>query len=90
MVRFKYSCACKRQNIIRTLIYDYEFLNKKLILYKYQFGFRKLHSTYMALMILMDKLINALENGEFVIGVGLRHSKSQDNVTETEPLRYTR
>ena len=44
----------------------------------------------MALMILMDKLINALENGEFVIGVGLRHSKSQDNVTETEPLRYTR
>ena len=57
-----------------------KFLNKKLILYKYQFGFRKLHSTYMALMILMDKLIKALENGEFVIGVYLDFSKAFDTV----------
>ena len=48
-----------------------DFLEKQKILYEKQFGFRKRHSTYMALMILIDKLIKCMENGEFVIGVFL-------------------
>ena len=52
-----------------------EFLETFKILYQHQFGFRKKHSTYMALMILMDKIAKSLENGEFVIGVYLDFSK---------------
>ena len=46
----------------------------------HQFGFRKLHSSYMALMVLTDKLIKSLENGEFVIGVYMDFSKAFDTV----------
>ena len=31
------------------------YLNEYKLLFSYQFGFRKIHSTYMALMTLMDK-----------------------------------
>ena len=57
-----------------------DFLNKHKIIFKYQFGFRKGYSTYMAMMILMDKLIKSLENGEFVIGIFLDFSKAFDTV----------
>ena len=56
------------------------FLNELQILYKYQFGFRKGHSTYMAHIVLMDKLIHAMENGEYVIGIYLDFSKAFDTV----------
>ena len=52
------------------------FLNELQILYKYQFGFRKGHSTYMAHIVLMDKLKHAMENGEYVIGIYLDFSKA--------------
>ena len=45
------------------------FLENNKILFKNQFGFRKQHSTYMALMVLLDKIVKALENGEFVVGI---------------------
>ena len=45
-----------------------------------QFGFRKLNSSYMALMVPTDKLIGSLENGEFVVGVYLDFSKAFDTV----------
>ena len=48
-----------------------DFLENFKILYSNQFGFRKGHSTYMALMILMDRITKSLENGEFVVGVSL-------------------
>ena len=44
--------------------------NKNDILNKYQFGFRNNHSTYMALVILLENL-NALDNGECAIGIFL-------------------
>ena len=56
------------------------FLENYDILFENQFGFRKLHSSYMALMILTDKLIKSLENGEFIIGVYLDFSKAFDTV----------
>ena len=39
------------------------------ILVNQQFAFRKLHSSYMALMILMEKLLTALENNDTVVGI---------------------
>ena len=38
------------------------------------------HSTYMALMIFVDKITKSLGNGEFVIGIFLDFSKAFDNV----------
>ena len=43
-----------------------KFINKHDILYKYQFGFKKGHSTYMPLTIIIDKIVQALENHEHV------------------------
>ena len=50
------------------------------ILCEKQFGFRKKHPTYMAPMILVDKLIKSLENGEYVLGVFSDFSKAFDTV----------
>ena len=45
------------------------FIDKNKILYKYQFGFRKLHSTNHAIISLVEKVNNALESGKILIGV---------------------
>ena len=49
------------------------FINNNDMLYEYQFGFQKFKSTYMALdtCILLDKISEALDNGECVVGVFL-------------------
>ena len=47
----------------------------------------------MALMILIDNLIESFDRGEYVIGIFLDFSKAFDTVditTETVPLRNTR
>ena len=56
------------------------FITKYAILYKYQFGFRRDHSTILAILKLVDYVSQALENGEFVIGVFLDFSKAFDTV----------
>ena len=56
------------------------FLEYYNVLFENQFGFQKLHSSYMALMVLTDKLIKSLENGKYVIGVYLDFSKAFDTV----------
>ena len=56
------------------------FLEKWKILYEYQFGFRKFHSTYLAIMSLVDRILKCLENGDYVIGVFLDFSKAFDTV----------
>ena len=61
-------------NRLRNFLYEYK------ILFSYQFGFRKSHSTYMALMTLMDNLINLSDKGEYVIGIFLDFSKAFDTV----------
>lgn len=56
------------------------FLNQEDILYENQFGFRKSHSTQLALILLLDKITNALEDGNYVVGIFLDFSKAFDTV----------
>ena len=56
------------------------FLNKCDILNKYQFGFWNNHSTYMALIILLENLNNALDKGERSIRMFHDFHKAFDTV----------
>ena len=64
------------------LIYNrvLKFLKKHAILYKYQFGFQDNHSTYMALIIMIDNITKALDNNEFAVGIFLDFQKAFDTV----------
>ena len=46
-----------------------KFLKKNAILYKYQFGFQDNHSTYMALLIMIDNITKALDKNEYAVGI---------------------
>ena len=59
------------------------FINKHNILYAFQFGFRKLHSPNLALIILVDRISKALENGDFVLGLFLDFSEAFDTVNHS-------
>ena len=59
------------------------YLNKNKILYEFQFGFRSGHSTYMPLIVLVDRISNALEKGECVIGLFLDFSKAFDTINHS-------
>ena len=63
------------------------FLNKYKILYKYQFGFRSKHSPELALLLLTDKISDALENGDCVIGLFLDFSRAFDIVNHNILIR---
>jgi hypothetical protein len=63
------------------------FIDRHDILYKYQFGFKKNHSTDMALVVLLDKIVNALENKQHVIGIFLDFAKAFDTVNHDILLR---
>ena len=57
-----------------------EFINEIDLLYKFQFGFRKEHSTSLALMILVDRISKALHEGDYILGVFIDFSKAFDTV----------
>ena len=61
----------------------YNFILKYDILYKFQFGFRKSHSTCLALLTFLDRVINNIENSKFTIGIFLDFSKAFDTVDHT-------
>ena len=56
------------------------FIDANKILYKYQFGFRKSHSTNHAIISLVEKLSNAMDSGKISIGVFLDLRKTLDTV----------
>ena len=56
------------------------FITNNKLLYKYQFGFQKGKSTYMALILLIDKITEALDKGDCVVGIYLDFSKAFDTV----------
>jgi hypothetical protein len=57
-----------------------DFLQKQNILFQFQFGFREKYSSEMAIITLMDRIINALEKGQFMVGIFLDFSKAFDTV----------
>ena len=56
------------------------FIEKHNLLFQYQLGFRQTHSSYMALMIMMDKITAAMDRGDLVVRIFLDFSKAFDTV----------
>ena len=56
------------------------FINDSKLVYDYKFGFQKGKSTYMAMVILIEKISEALNREVYVIGVSLDFSKAIDTV----------
>ena len=57
-----------------------DFLEKHKVLFKYQFGFRKGHSTVQAVIEIVDNIIDHIEKGSLVAGIYLDLSKAFDCV----------
>ncbi len=57
-------------------------MNKKDILYRYQFGFRKNHST-LALIEIIDSIPNATDKGLYTCGIFIDFSKAFDTINHT-------
>ena len=56
------------------------FVYKNDIFYKYQFGFRRQHSTNHAVITLVQKITNALDKGKVMVGCFLHIKKAFDTV----------
>lgn len=56
------------------------FLNKYNIIYEFQFGFRKRHSTSLALIEVVDGIYKSLDDGDFVAGMYFDLQKAFDTV----------
>ena len=52
------------------------FIDKENIIYKFQFGFRKSHSTNHAIISMLEKVNQALDTGKVLVGVFLDLKKS--------------
>ena len=76
------SLLCSLSKVFEKIMYNrlIDFLDKHSLLFSFQFGFMKFHSTYMAIMMMADKLTNYLDNGDFIFGVFLDFSKAFDTV----------
>ena len=68
--------------ILERLMYNrlYDFFNKHNFFYKYQFGFRKFHSTSLALIELVDSLRTNSDDGKFSLGIFIDLQKAFDTV----------
>ena len=69
------------ERIIYNRLYDY--LTNLHILCDNQFGFRKNHSTTLALIDLHEKISSAIDRGELAVGVFLDLSKAFDTVNHS-------
>ena len=68
--------------IFERLMYNriLNFINRHKLFNKFQLGFRNNHSTFMALIILMENLVKALDNGKCALGIFLDFQKAFDTV----------
>ena len=76
------SLLCIISKVFEKLMYNRvnDFLSNLKILYEFQFGFRKKHSTYLAHLILLDRITKSLDNGKTALGIYLDFSKAFDTV----------
>ena len=68
--------------IIEKVVASYvsDFFDDNNLFYKYQFGFRKGHSTSHAIITLVERVSKALDTGKYVVGVFLDLKKAFDTV----------
>jgi len=68
--------------IFEKIVYNrlLNYLTKHSILYKHQYGFRSNHSTSMAVLEMLDKITDAMDNNKFSIGVFIDLSKAFDTI----------
>ena len=57
-----------------------KFIEINKILFKYQYGFRKLYSTTLALLEFTDKIIQYLDEGNYCISIFVDLTKALDTV----------
>ena len=76
------SVLCVVSKIFENIMYNRvtTFLEMFQILHGNQYGFRKKSSTHVALLTFIDKVIQAIESGEYAIGVFLDFPKAFDTV----------
>ena len=55
-------------------------INDNKLLYEFQFGFQKGKSTHLVIMMLVNKVTEALDQGQSVVGVFLDFPKAFDTV----------
>ena len=63
------------------------FIEKHDVLYKQQYGFRKNHSTEMAIIDLTTKISESIDNNEYTAGIFIDLSKAFDTVNHSIVLR---
>jgi len=70
------------EKILEKLMYKrlYEYLSVNHPLYKHQFGFRKHHSTSLALISVLDEMYYQLDSGNVVLGIYFDLYKAFDTV----------
>ena len=68
--------------LLEGLVYNrlVESINDNKLLYDFQFGFQRGKSTQLAVTMLVDKITEALDNKECVVGIFLDFSKAFDTV----------
>ena len=68
--------------LLERLVYKrmYNFLNKNQTLYEFQFGFRKNHSTSLALLEVVDNCYKQLDENNIILGIYLDLQKAFDTV----------